>query len=295
MDSSTSAATISSNKTNTLGPAVTVIIAVAVDFYTTKPATKFYKFSHLPKELRLKIWRFTFPASRTIRIFEGIELEKRFDPTLPIPWKWAPHSIPISLSINHEARTETLRTYKLAFATAGSPKKIYFDFDRDVLAFAEFGPAMQVQNFAEDESISRADIRSIQKMQFSIHQLLFSCGCADEPLMFLNNFTGMKQLSVTRTLVRNKSGKLVAQKDHKSIHSVDDLFDEWRGLTWNDLREDVETVWSLSDAFGDKPPVLIWRNQKKIDIDAWFDDNTWLGLPPNFSPTCSCHVLCYHP
>jgi hypothetical protein len=61
------------------------------------PATRFTLFPKLPVELRLKAWRYAFPPPRTLRI---VQIKQKLE-------------FPVTLWINSESRTETLKVYEL--------------------------------------------------------------------------------------------------------------------------------------------------------------------------------------
>ena len=69
----------------------------------SRASTAFTCFLRLPVELRLKIWRYTFPRGRRVHLsYRGV----RDDLTNP-----KDHGPLISLQINQESRTETLKQY----------------------------------------------------------------------------------------------------------------------------------------------------------------------------------------
>ncbi|KAF7925858.1 hypothetical protein EAE99_005893 [Botrytis elliptica] len=86
---------------------------------TTQQDT-FHPFPRIPLELRLKIWRLSFPGPRLTRIFfiEGHFMSNA--------------TIPTGLHVCKESRNETLRFYKLCFAAEPSKARIYFNVDCDV-------------------------------------------------------------------------------------------------------------------------------------------------------------------
>ncbi|KAF7952415.1 uncharacterized protein EAE97_001912 [Botrytis byssoidea] len=86
---------------------------------TTQQNT-FHAFPRLPLELRLEIWRLSFPGPRLIRIFfiEGHFMSNA--------------TVPPGLHVCKESRNETLRFYKLCFAADPSNARIYFNVDCDV-------------------------------------------------------------------------------------------------------------------------------------------------------------------
>ncbi|TGO90614.1 hypothetical protein BPOR_0057g00110 [Botrytis porri] len=79
-----------------------------------------HSFLRVPLELRLKIWRLSFPGPRSIRIslIEGHFMSNTNTPT--------------GLRICKGSRDETLRFYKLCFAADPSNARIYFNVDCDV-------------------------------------------------------------------------------------------------------------------------------------------------------------------
>lgn len=96
---------------------------------------KFHKFPKLPTELRLKIWKATFPRPRIIplgcsyRNTLGNYGLKWFQPSFAPP-------TPISLHVNSESREEALKSYELCFESSGFElriiPKIYVNFAEDI-------------------------------------------------------------------------------------------------------------------------------------------------------------------
>lgn len=91
----------------------------------------FELFADLPAELRLQIWRYTFPAARNVNIKMAIK-ENGFGGWVSTNASQTP---PIALRICQESRQEALRHYVLSFGTADSSPTIYFNFDIDTLDF----------------------------------------------------------------------------------------------------------------------------------------------------------------
>ncbi|KAF4621873.1 hypothetical protein G7Y89_g14470 [Cudoniella acicularis] len=77
----------------------------------------FHRFPQLPIELRLMIWKFSFPRSRLIEVYYE-EDTNSCTTTCPAP---------TALKICKESRQEALRHYKLMFRTSIMPPRIYFD------------------------------------------------------------------------------------------------------------------------------------------------------------------------
>jgi hypothetical protein len=95
----------------------------------------FEKFPELPREIRLLVWRSTFPDPRIVELQEGHNPTGYFMGRYTKRSWVSPVSPPNTLWINHESRTETLRHYRLAFSRDGYPSRIWFDFDRDTVYF----------------------------------------------------------------------------------------------------------------------------------------------------------------
>ncbi|QSZ36698.1 hypothetical protein DSL72_006579 [Monilinia vaccinii-corymbosi] len=82
----------------------------------------FHPFTRLPGELRLKIWRTSFPGARLIRV----SLDKNGNLV-------SNATPPISLQICRESRDETLKYYKRRLGTDPSHARIYINTERDAL------------------------------------------------------------------------------------------------------------------------------------------------------------------
>lgn len=86
-----------------------------------RPTPHFTLFPDLPTELRLKIWFHTFPNARNAYI--GLpfryEVQREIRPRNPAPEPVPrPKLLPISMWINKESRTETLRHYSILDPTS---------------------------------------------------------------------------------------------------------------------------------------------------------------------------------
>lgn len=89
----------------------------------------FNQFPELPLELRRKIWRYAFPKPR---ILKNLSLDKYGC------WRREPFSFhvshPVTLFINRESRTETLKSYRdLSTSLDTSGKPVYFSPAYDAL------------------------------------------------------------------------------------------------------------------------------------------------------------------
>ncbi|CZR55835.1 uncharacterized protein PAC_05723 [Phialocephala subalpina] len=80
---------------------------------TSKDFDDFQLFPRLPIELRLSIWRLSFPEARHVSLDTGFGGDSSI-------WVHSfrenvEHPLPITLHINHESRAETLRHYTILF------------------------------------------------------------------------------------------------------------------------------------------------------------------------------------
>jgi hypothetical protein len=94
--------------------------------FETGPAAlhkSFTRFTDLPIELRLKIWRHTLPGPRNLYMKYGKARGKFFCPYPP----------PICLHICTESRAEALKYYERAFGENPNLSETYFDFSQDGL------------------------------------------------------------------------------------------------------------------------------------------------------------------
>ena len=86
----------------------------------------FSLFHKLPIELRLKIWRYTFPRGRYVDLddYNGFPIYSSFQTNGHLgkePW------LPIALSVNKESRQETLRHYIIVFLEDPVPRRICYN------------------------------------------------------------------------------------------------------------------------------------------------------------------------
>ena len=90
----------------------------------------FPQFSKLPTELRLRIWRYAQPGQRFIHLLRG-----KCDCLLPdseICYEYSSRIFhPTLLAVNHESRTETLKSYPMIHTPHGYP--LAFNNDRDII------------------------------------------------------------------------------------------------------------------------------------------------------------------
>lgn len=74
---------------------------------TSTPLDEFTMFPKLSTDIRLKIWRRTYPAGRVVGIRYNYKKDRNTTKSLP----------PIALWFNQESRAEALPVYKLVFGT----------------------------------------------------------------------------------------------------------------------------------------------------------------------------------
>lgn len=85
---------------------------------TSTFSPQFPRFTHLPPELRLKIWLLTLPPPRLVPLTYTSTTSTTSPPSSRGCTSRAP--IPVALHINHESRVLALSYYKLSFGLSGS-------------------------------------------------------------------------------------------------------------------------------------------------------------------------------
>ncbi|KAH9217531.1 hypothetical protein DL95DRAFT_406576 [Leptodontidium sp. 2 PMI_412] len=87
-----------------------------------RKSESFHRFSQLPKELRVKIWRFAMPEGRRVKI--GIQFQKNRR-SLPRTRNLLKRRVPLTnlLTVNKESREEVLRYLVVLFQDAVWPNK----------------------------------------------------------------------------------------------------------------------------------------------------------------------------
>ena len=180
-------------------------------------------------ELRLKIWRSTFPKLRIVGIESVFDhSSRRFR-----GWKSVDPS-PIVLRISHESREEALKHYQLSFGTEQEPPCIYFNFEMDTLRFGngpgpsfltmptpswlESGPQNYLLNIflgrhysIENSNFHPAATHShmVRHMIVDIENLIYGrrAFCWDE----IRNFDSLKELILVAWDEDEKSEKLMGR------------------------------------------------------------------------------------
>jgi hypothetical protein len=89
---------------------------------TSSSPISFHLFSNFPPEIRLTIWSYAC-TPRTVTIRYILEADKCLSSSKP----------PAVLAVSRESRYQALKTYKLCFATASEPARIYFNPCQDTL------------------------------------------------------------------------------------------------------------------------------------------------------------------
>ncbi|CAJ2506847.1 Uu.00g080330.m01.CDS01 [Anthostomella pinea] len=98
----------------------------------------FLLFSHLPAELRFKIWALNLPDSRIVALRcdatsdQGSSEQCRDSESFQCT---SSSLVPVNLHVCKESRSEAMRRYRLLFSTAQEPAKVFFDPSRDTLYF----------------------------------------------------------------------------------------------------------------------------------------------------------------
>lgn len=139
----------------------------------SQPNLKFTRFSKLPTELRLKIWKFTMlPRTAVVRIHEIGRINLIDSPLVELH-SCAP--VPIALQICQESRLEALQTYQLCFGTEMIaqeeedrhftfilPPRTYFSYEMDTAHFDYIGKAERKIPTAYLTNKDLSNIRHIQ-------------------------------------------------------------------------------------------------------------------------------------
>ncbi|RDW84924.1 hypothetical protein BP6252_02514 [Coleophoma cylindrospora] len=102
---------------------------------TTPRSARFHLFAQLPTELRLKIWKHCLPGPRILKISYNASLREYTSST----------RAPVTLSINQEARAQTLLTYNsLALTTPRTAPPIPIDYTFDTVYISDLAPILQM-------------------------------------------------------------------------------------------------------------------------------------------------------
>jgi 2EXR family len=96
-------------------------------------------FSNLSKELQLKVWESAAPSGRTITITSSDITTQDEDGNTTTTYHVTHNApqVPSLLRACRESREIALRQYDLAFGAQFSGRRIYFNFDRDILFFRD--------------------------------------------------------------------------------------------------------------------------------------------------------------
>ena len=111
------------------------IQSISFDLESPSPSVKkFTLFTALPLELRLNIWKHTFPGPRVVKI-NSYGIAKQDGYNFHAFYSTSP--IPMALSICSESRAEALRHYHASFGMRHPfiPSIIYFNYEIDTLYF----------------------------------------------------------------------------------------------------------------------------------------------------------------
>jgi hypothetical protein len=99
----------------------------------------FALFPKLPIELRLKVWRNTFPRGRYVDLddYHGFPIYSSIKTNGPFGKEPCP---PIALSVNKESRRETLRHYIIVFLEDPLPRRIFYNPSLDAAYVEDMVP-----------------------------------------------------------------------------------------------------------------------------------------------------------
>lgn len=99
---------------------------------------QFTQFPSLPKELRLKVWKFGL-TPRIVEICQkndpGYDEDLDTSNTGPPSDLYSPTALPVFLKVNQESRDIVLRSSLPSFPTSSNAQRIYYNPDVDTLYF----------------------------------------------------------------------------------------------------------------------------------------------------------------
>lgn len=170
----------------------------------------FHLFSHLPPELRRKIWRHALPSPRTMSIDF---IQRAHHPT---PRFESNHPPPVLLHVCHESREVALGNYELTFRAHGpaapsAPGGFYFDFRGDTLCFTRETMPLRIVLFLEDMCPS-----DVAKVRY----LAVGTELPKDAVKYITRFHGLEVFSLIlsdpRAVAPRGRFELV-EADHRSI------------------------------------------------------------------------------
>ncbi|KAI1449953.1 hypothetical protein F5Y02DRAFT_167654 [Annulohypoxylon stygium] len=131
--------------------------------------TTFPKFNELPPELRIKIFQYAMPDSRTVVIKSPHSKQRQTARSLEEAmyeqhdqeetW-YSTTQIPALLHVNAEARYEALKHYKLSLGVGNAQPRIYVDFSRDTVFFGN----SELKPECSDLWASTRDLDRVQRL-----------------------------------------------------------------------------------------------------------------------------------
>ena len=134
------------------------------------PLEKSACFGHLPRELRLLIWKYARPDPRVIRLAwskRSPKAPKRC--SYPKYWRanYSEAPIPAMLHACSESRQVALGWYRLAFRRGQAKPRVYFDFSADILHVGcRYCDGYQCNRNSMD-TLNLADARRVTKLLLS--------------------------------------------------------------------------------------------------------------------------------
>lgn len=186
------------------------------------PLEKFTCFGHLPRELRLLIWKYARPDPRVVRLAWSKRSSKALKHcSYPEYWRanYSEAPIPAMLHACSESRQVALRWYRLALQHGRAEPRVYFDFSADILHVGcQYCDGYECDRRCTD-IVNRADAHRITK-------LLLSCpGCRDPLYRLYLGFPSAKEI----LLYDSTTNPLITKTELSHLKQTIQPFDWQRG------------------------------------------------------------------
>ena len=107
---------------------------MAEDTLEQVSCSSFPRFPELPTEIRLQVWRDTFPGDVDPTKHHRIVIKFRGDDIITTA------TPPLVFHINHESRSEALRYYQLLFDNIEGVHPMYYNPELDTIALCQYYP-----------------------------------------------------------------------------------------------------------------------------------------------------------
>lgn len=170
-------------------------VFIDTEKYSTKRFTRsmsenFPLFSHLPVELRSKIWKYASQEPRIVELCQMASDNSEWMNTDPF---YSPTPLPAVLSTSHESRNTALKYYPLSFPNSSNPPQIRYNPSVDILYFPAW--CWQYNILAFEKATSREVKDSIQRV--AIETLVWSWRWNDGTLnnqISISEFKNLKEI-----------------------------------------------------------------------------------------------------